>query len=151
MTTKNKTAGTVATTTKSNLGRLINLVIGDALVFLIFAALGRRSHGEAAGLDALLQIALTALPFALAWFVVAPFLKVYRRDVDTDPLRMVKRTLLAWVCAWPVALILRSVFVDHAIVPLTFALISLLANALLLLIWRWPFSLMQRMRQKEGR
>jgi hypothetical protein len=36
------------------------LVIGDALALLIFAALGRASHGEAAGLTALAQVAETA-------------------------------------------------------------------------------------------
>ena len=50
---------------RASLVGLLSLILGDALVFLIFAAIGRRSHGEAAGLDSLLQVALTAAPLAL--------------------------------------------------------------------------------------
>jgi hypothetical protein len=53
-------------------------VIGDALALLIFAALGRASHGEAAGLTALTQVAETAAPFIIGWFAVAPLFGAYR-------------------------------------------------------------------------
>lgn len=125
----------------SNNVRLPLLIIGDAIIFLIFATIGRRSHNEAAGLNALVQIALTALPFAAAWFVVSPFLGAFRRGLEIKPTEMVKRTLLAWVLAWPVAMALRGIFVDHGIPPWTFAVITLISNTILLLAWRWPLSL----------
>jgi len=56
----------------SNTRRIATLIVGDALAFLVFAAIGRSSHGEATGLAAIPQIALTAAPFAAAWFIVAP-------------------------------------------------------------------------------
>lgn len=40
--------------------RTILLVVGDALALMIFAAIGRASHGEEAGLTALAQVAETA-------------------------------------------------------------------------------------------
>ncbi len=55
------------------------LVIGDAICFLIFAAIGRSSHGEASGFAAIPQVITTALPFAIAWFLVSPFVGAYRR------------------------------------------------------------------------
>src|SRR5207237_6562929 len=133
--------------TLSDARRITLLVIGDALVFLIFAAIGRRSHGEAVGLDAVLQTVQTAAPFAIAWFIVSPFLGAYRRGLERQPRAMALRTLLAWLAAWPVSMTLRGVFVDHAVPPWTFALITLVTNTILLLLWRWPFALLYRWRK----
>jgi Protein of unknown function (DUF3054) len=121
--------------------RIATLVVGDALAFLVFAAIGRGSHGEATGLAAIPQIVLTALPFAAGWFIVAPFAGAYRRELTADPRKMAIRTVLAWVLAWPVAMALRGLFVDHAVPPISFAIIALLFNTAILLIWRWPYAL----------
>src|SRR2546421_8805836 len=88
----------------SNTRRIATLVVGDALTFLIFAAIGRSSHGEATGLAAIPQIALTAAPFAAAWFIVAPFAGAYRRELTAQPRKMAIRTVLAWLLSWPVAM-----------------------------------------------
>ena len=125
----------------SNTRRIATLVIGDALAFLVFAAIGRSSHGEATGLAAIPQIALTAAPFAAAWFIVAPFAGAYRRELTAKPRKMAIRTILAWVLSWPVAMALRGIFVDHAVPPISFALITLIFNTFILLLWRWPFAL----------
>src|SRR6266851_5675602 len=91
----------------SNTRRIATLIGSDALAFLIFAAIGRSSHGEATGLAAIPQIALTAAPFAAAWFIVAPFAGAYRRDLTAQPRKMAIRTILAWLLSWPVAMALR--------------------------------------------
>ncbi len=36
---------------QSPFARIATLAVGDAIVFLIFAAIGRNSHGEASGLS----------------------------------------------------------------------------------------------------
>lgn len=121
--------------------RTLLLVLGDALAFLLFAALGRQSHQEAAGPSALGAIAWTSVPFALGWFVVAPFLGAYRRAATEGPAKMLRRTELAWLAAWPVALLLRwALSQDHQI-PLSFALVVLIANAVLLGAWRTLFAI----------
>src|SRR5437588_4154897 len=128
--------------------RAITLVAGDALVFLVFATIGRRSHGEAVGLSVLPQIAFIAAPFAIGWFIVSPFVGVFRRDVATRPGAMAKRTALAWVLAWPVGLFLRwlfSGFTDFP--PLSFAVITLMFNLGVLLLWRWPFALVNSLKK----
>ncbi len=135
------------TTGLSNRQRITWLVIGDALVFLVFAFIGRRSHNEAIGIGALFQVMLTALPFAAAWFIVSPLLGAFKRGLERKPGTMVTRTLLAWLAAWPIALVLRGVFVDHAVPPLTFGIITLVANSVLLLLWRWPFALFMSRRK----
>ena len=115
---------------------VIMLVIGDLLCFLIFVAFGRNSHGEASGFAAIPQIIITALPFAAGWFLVSPFVGAFRQKILAQPRSMVIRTAVAWLIAWPVAMLLRGIFVDHNVPPLSFAIIVLLFNMLLLLIWR---------------
>jgi hypothetical protein len=127
---------------------VITLVIGDFLCFLIFAALGSGSHGEVTGLAAIPHIILIALPFAIGWFLVSPFVGAFRRDVIARPRAMAIRTGLAWLLSWPVTMVLRGVFVDHGIPPYTFALIALIFNMVILLIWRWPFALNNSLRKR---
>jgi hypothetical protein len=127
---------------------VIMLVIGDLICFLIFAALGRNTHGEASGFAAIPQIILTALPFAVGWFLVSPFVGAFRHKILAQPRAMVLRTVLAWLLSWPIALLLRGIFVDHGIPPLSFAIVVLLFNTVLLLVWRWPFALNNSMRKR---
>ena len=128
---------------------VIILVIGDLLCFLIFAALGRDTHGETSGFAAIPQIIKTALPFAAGWFLVSPFVGAFRHKILVQPRAMVIRTVLAWLLSWPIAMLLRGIFVDHGIPPLSFAFVVLLFNTVLLLVWRWPFALNNSMRKGQ--
>lgn len=127
---------------------IVTLAAGDALAFLIFAAIGRGSHGEAAGLSAIPQTIVTAAPFAIGWFMVAPFAGAFRHELTLQPRKMALRTMLAWVLSWPVAMALRGIFVDHAVPPISFAIITLLFNTAILLFWRWPYALNNSMRKR---
>jgi len=118
--------------------RTIILVVGDIIVFLIFAAIGQRSHREAGNI---FGVAIIALPFAAAWFLVSPFVGAFRRGLEYTTGKMSLRTLLAWFAAWPVAMLLRGVFVDKGVPPWAFALITLVTNTILLQAWRVSFSL----------
>ena len=129
---------------------VILLVIGDILCFLIFAALGRSSHREASGFAAIPQVITTALPFIAGWFLVSPFVGAFRHKVIAQPKAMVILTSIAWLLAWPIIILLRGIFVDHGVPPLSFDLIILVFNMLLLLIWRWPFALNNSLRQRRS-
>jgi hypothetical protein len=115
------------------------LMAGDTLAFMLFAALGRASHSEAAGLAAILQVAETAAPFAIGWFAVAPFAGAYRGEVIEQPRRMLARSALAWLLAWPLGLLLRALIRQTAI-PLSFAIVTLIINMLILLGWRGVYA-----------
>jgi hypothetical protein len=130
----------VPLTGAANRRRTIGLIVGDACMFVIFAAVGRDTHHEAAGFSAFWQVLETAAPFALGWFIVAPFLGVYRKSVTASVRAMLKHTALGWVCAWPVAMVLRGLF-RQEIPPLSFALVVLIANLLFLCVWRGLFAL----------
>lgn len=120
------------------------LVAGDIVSFLVFAGVGRRTHDEASGLGALAQIAATAAPFAVGWFLVSPFAGAFRRRLVGAPRRMLARTELAWLMAWPVALVLRWIFSSDHQIPLSFAIVVLLSNAVFLGIWRTLFAVVTR-------
>src|SRR5215470_3909239 len=81
------------------------LALGDACSFFVFAAVGRASHNETAGVTAFVEVAKTAAPFALGWFAIAPFFGLYRRAHTATVQTMLLRTTLAWLCAWPLGLI----------------------------------------------
>ncbi len=126
------------------------LVAGDALSFLAFAAAGRQQHSVSAGPGVLATLgatALTALPFALGWFLVAPWLGAFRRSLFERPWRMLRRTELAWLCAWPATVILRALLVQENLSlgsRATFAVVILIANALFLGVWRMLFAVFAR-------
>ena len=71
--------------TRRSYGRIILLVTGDLIAFIVFAALGRETHNEATGLGAIGQTLWTALPFILGWFLVAPWLGAFSRARTERP------------------------------------------------------------------
>jgi hypothetical protein len=134
----------------SNKMRVTSLVVGDILCFLIFVSLGSNAHGK--GVNILYSLWLS-LPFLAAWFLVSPFVGAYRADVATQPLKMVLRTMLCWLATWPVAMFFRWLLVERVnpVAPgsfLSFSTVVLIVNCLLLLIWRWPFTLNNSLRKR---
>jgi hypothetical protein len=127
---------------------LTSLVIGDILVFIIFAIIGDTSHGKMTGLASVLHSIVVALPFIAGWFIVSPFMGLFRRELLTQPRQMAIRTLYAWIPAWVIAMVLRGIFFDHGIPAPAFMGISLLFNAALLEVWRWPFALNNAARKR---
>lgn len=151
MTTETSTEETSVPAARSGGGfpwRVASLVVGDAASFLIFAAVGRKTHDEASGIAALGQIAATALPFVLGWFAVSPFAGAFRRFKTNGPWRMVARTELAWLAAWPVTLLLRWAIAPDHNVPVSFAIVILLANAFFLGVWRTAFAFIEQWRAR---
>ncbi len=130
--------------------RIISLVVGDILCFLIFVSLGSNSHGEGVSIFRSFWL---AIPFVAAWFVVSPFAGAYRLEITYKPSKMLLRTLLAWVVTWPVAMAFRWFIVERlSPVPwqnfLSFSLVVLIANTILLSIWRGPFAMSNGLRRR---
>src|SRR5262245_9380643 len=130
--------------TRPNLGRTLALAAGDAAALLVFAGVGRASHQEATGLADLLQVAGTALPFALGWFAVAPFAGAFRRFKTDTLVKMLRRTELGWLAAWPVSLLFMVALTpDHAPPTMPFPFIVLAFIAVFLGLWRGAFALVE--------
>ncbi|MCS7252282.1 MAG: DUF3054 domain-containing protein [Thermoflexus sp.] len=113
---------------------------GDIVVFLLFAALGRASHGLLNEGPVLWGVARAAAPFFIAWAIVAWVARLDRVDLTCPPSCVALRTGFAWVGAGILGLVLRSLILGRP-VPLPFAVITLTGNGLLLVLWRWLLQL----------
>lgn len=132
-------------------GRVGLLIAGDLLSFLLFTTLGLRQHnqGTASGIVASVGLVIAiAFPFAAGWFLVSPFLHAYQRSHTSGVGPMLRQTEIAWLCSWPVALVLRWIFSTDHQVPLAFALVILVANAVFLGVWRGIFALVEGLRSR---
>lgn len=133
--------------------RMISLVVGDIICFLIFASIGSTTHGTGTNI---FYFAWVAVPFLAGWFLVAPLLGAFKADLTIKPTRMIIRTILSWLAAWPVAMLLRWLLVDRLSKDpisfnsfLSFALVVLTFNMGLLLLWRWPFAVNNELRSRN--
>ena len=108
-------------------GREGLLLLGDLLCFVIFAVLGLRSHEEGITFGSFVR---AAVPFQAGW-VFASF-ALGKSGVAATDARQVARL---WVPAWAIGLVLRVAFFDHSFAP-AFAVVSLLFNGVLLMVWR---------------
>jgi len=114
--------------------RVATLAAGDAAALLIFAAVGRGSHGEVL---AAADVLATAAPFLASWALAAPLAGGYSaaaRGAEVRP--ALGAALRAWALAAPGGLALRCLSQGGRLPPPAFALVSLVATAVLLLGWR---------------
>src|SRR5215468_4602193 len=74
--------------------RIIFLVIGDTIVFLVFAIVGILNHGKPL---TPLNLAQDTIPFMLGWFLVAPYIGAFSRKKTATPGKMAFYTILAWL------------------------------------------------------
>jgi len=116
------------TTPRSRALPPVALALGDAAVFVLWAALGLARHAEgitAAGL------ARNAGFVALGWFAVAPFLRTYARPGF--------RTLVpTWAAGVTLGVVIRWIALRRPLVEdeLVFLLVTLAVTLVLLLAWR---------------
>jgi hypothetical protein len=76
----------------------VGAAVVDVALLVAFAALGRSAHAEG---DTITGTLAVAWPFVAAWLLVA--LPSHTLDRIAP-----RRAALAWLAAWPLALILRS-------------------------------------------
>ena len=105
----------------------------DAVAVVVFAAVGRLSHGEP---DDLLGLAATVAPFGVG-LVAAWATPVVRHEPASW-----RAGAVALVCAVGIGLLLRAGFLGR--LPLSFAVIATLSLAVLLLGWRGLAALVSR-------
>ena len=122
-----------------NARRIATLATGDLVAFNIVTAIGLLSHGELTGLNALGQVAIIAAPFAIGWFLIAPFAGAFRADIAGQPQRILPRAALAWLIALPIGLLLWSLIRQKEIQP-AFAVVTFITNLIVLLGWRGAFA-----------
>lgn len=119
------------------------LVAGDVAALLIFAAIGRRSHGQAAGLDAIVEVTRTAAPFLLGWLVAGMLAGAYSPGRTRGLGPMLLTTLLGWIGGLVLGAVFRAILIGR-FSPLSFYVVTFLVALLLLGGWRAAFALVER-------
>lgn len=115
------------------------VVIGDMVVFLAFVILGKSEH------EITLQLALlrTALPFAIVWFVASPWLGAYRSSILYHPRKMLWKLPIIWLLCAVVALLVRAFFTNQPLI-LSFMIVTIAIQGLLIVSWRGLFLIVTR-------
>ena len=106
------------------------LLIGDVLTILIVSLVGFANHNSAIDW----RIFTTFLPMLAAWAVTGLLLGVYKVEVTRAPAQLWRVVLAVFVAA-PIAVWLRAIWLDRAVI-LVFALVLALSAARGMLIWR---------------
>jgi hypothetical protein len=110
------------------------LVLGDVVIFMFFAFTGRETHapGDA---NLIVNALPTLLTFLSVWFVIAAVGRVYRSGVMTNPKAAVLRTLIAWIVAAPIAIVIRAMLLSRTAIPWQFVAVTMGLVGSLLLLW----------------
>lgn len=113
----------------------VSLFLGDMMIFLLFAFLGRIEHEMEIALGSIL---FTALPFMIAWCVVGSFTGIFRPESVKNIKAVFVSTTTTWFIAGSLGLLLRGLFLQAA-PSVVFALVTIGLMLILFLIWRITF------------
>lgn len=116
--------------------RRLPLAGGDILSFLAFAAIGRRAHSMGSALE---DVAATAVPFMIAWFLVGPFMGAFAPDATASSGQAAKRAGLTWLVAFPLGLLIRTPIVGR-FPHYSFAIVAGIFTLVMLTGWRALFA-----------
>lgn len=129
---------------ESKVGRqTIVLLAGDWLALGLFVFLGQVDH-DLVGLPRLLsQTAMLATP----WTVIAWLLNAYWLTETTTLRAFLRRCLVAWLIAAPLALLLRALIQGQSVIAVPFMIITMGLGGLFLLGWRTAYFWLRARRQ----
>jgi hypothetical protein len=116
------------------------LILGDILALFVITLIGFATHNELL-LFPVERILATFLPLLAGWFLIAPWLGLFKPEITSDP-RQLWRPVLAMLLAAPLAGLLRAMMLNGVVIPL-FVLILGGSAALGMLVWRvlwWLFT-----------
>lgn len=113
----------------------------DAASLVIFAAIGKSSHGADGSLDPL-AVLVTAFPFVVAWLGTSPLTAVYSPDDRENSLAASTAVKVGrgWILAVPLGIALRGVIKGY-VPPVPFIIVTLISTLVILAGARILFSL----------
>ncbi|WP_168188669.1 DUF3054 domain-containing protein [Thermoflavimicrobium daqui] len=112
-----------------SLSRTVGWVLGDLFIFLLFSASGRYFHGLSLDISAIL---FTAFPYILCWFIISPFLGLFK---PRHYLQILWRTCLAVFLTTTIGTWLRAILINHHFDWL-FYQVTLVFFLVVFLVWR---------------
>jgi len=117
------------------------LVFGDILAILLVTVIGFATHGEA-DLSFLPRMATAFFPMTIAWFLLSPFLGLFRTEFASDP-KHLWRPVFVMIFAALLAAVLRGFLLNAPILPI-FAVVLASTSALGMFLWRGIYLLLTR-------
>jgi hypothetical protein len=123
------------------------LIAGDIITLAMVTIIGFASHGTADTAGS--RMLTTFIPLVAAWLLIAPYLKVYDRNIVLEGSQL-WRPLWAMVLAAPMAAWLRGLMLSSLILPV-FVVILGGVSAAAILIWRGLYWLVAtRLKRNDG-
>ena len=116
----------------------------DTLSLLVFAGVGKASHSTVDGSLDLVAVLVTAFPFLVSWFLVAPLLGSYRPEATKDISSAAIQTTKAWALAVPLGCILRGVIKGY-VPPVPFVVVTLIATLVILCAGRVGYTFLSEL------
>ena len=116
------------------------LAIGDVLALFLTTLIGFITHGES-NVSFIGRFLAAFVPLIFAWFLLAPWFGLFQQEI-TSNLRQLWRPVLAMAFAAPLAVVIRGLVLNAAILPI-FAVVFGAIAALGLVIWRGLYVLLK--------
>ena len=123
----------------------VTLIVGDAIVISLFVLLGLNNHE---GIS-LAGWARNAVPLTIAWLVIGGALGVFRPQIAGSMTTILPRIALAWPVAAMIGLVTRYLILGHGL-AVSFVIVTVLTNLVMLLIWRTAYTLALRTKRGEA-
>jgi len=116
----------------------------DAGALLIFAGVGKASHSAVDGSLDIFAVLVTAFPFLVSWFLVAPLVGSYTPDATKDVKSAAIQTAKGWALAVPLGCVLRGVIKGY-IPPTSFVVVTMIATLVILSMGRVGYTVLSEL------
>lgn len=127
----------------TNIKERLLLLGGDWLALGLFVFLGQMEH-ELVEANPLPRLLTTSAVFLLPWTAMALLAEVDRVAANTTGRAFLGRSLLTWLAAAPLALLLRAYLQGQATIIVIFMTITMGLGGVFLLGWRALYLLLRR-------
>ncbi len=112
----------------------IIFILGDIFIFVFFTLTGRETHAPGDP-NPIVNALPTLLPFLIVWLAIATLGRVYRSGVIARPRSALLHTLIAWIIAAPIAIVIRAILLSRTAIPWQFVAVTMGLVGTLLLLW----------------
>src|SRR5262245_38168291 len=109
------------------------VIIGDIFSIALITFIGFATHGEA-DISFLPRMSAAFFPLVVAWFLLAPWLGLFRDEITHDA-RQLWRPALSAIFIAPFAAVLRGFILHTPIIPI-FVMVLSATTALGMILWR---------------
>jgi hypothetical protein len=116
----------------------------DAIALFVFAGIGKASHSAVDGSLDVGAVLVTALPFLVSWFLIAPLVGSYTPEATRDVKSAVVQTAKGWALAIPMGCVLRGVIKGY-VPPVPFVVVTLISTLIILSMGRAGYTFLSEL------